>query len=67
MCPERYLFNLAQALKPADKPTASSKKTCRDCGGSVSILSMEQRRSADEGATAYLECQQCKRKWRVNT
>lgn len=67
MCPERYLFNLAQALKPAETNATASKKTCRDCGGSVSILSMEQRRSADEGATVYLGCQKCKRQWRVNT
>ena len=67
MCPERYLYNLAQTLRPVDSKAPATKKTCRDCGGSVVILSMEQRRSADEGATVYLGCQKCNRQWRVNT
>ena len=61
--PERYLFHLTH--RPG--VSAAVHKVCRDCGGAVTILSVEQRRSADEGATVYLGCKQCKRKWRVNT
>ena len=62
--PERYLYHLTH--RPI-VTQAAAHKVCKDCGGAVTILSVEQRRSADEGATVYLGCKQCKRKWRVNT
>lgn len=63
--PERYLYHLTH--RPMVTGAATVHKTCRKCGGAVTILSVEQRRSADEGATVYLGCKQCKHKWRVNT
>lgn len=70
-CPERYLYHIQprtgnQTLRSLQASTQNKTK-CRKCGGDVQMLCPRQRRSVDEGFTAYFMCKQCSARWSVDT
>lgn len=51
----------------ADKPRQRKKLiTCKRCGGERVRYKLFQRRSSDEGSSAYFACSDCNRQWMVD-
>ena len=45
--------------------SAPALHRCRKCGGTNISFYSRQTRSADEGATIFLTCEECGHKWRI--
>ena len=58
-------FNIMLNKKKPNRPKPSHEK-CRWCESNYIIIKSKQTRSGDEGATTFLECFDCKKKWSVN-
>ena len=65
---EKYKDDEAKYLYMFENPIQIEEGiyTCKKCNCSKTYSYQLQTRSADEGMTTFIECSQCKNKWRIS-